>query len=89
MDNWKKRWEKFMFTEDMVVGGNTVLNPKPETYSDFVRMLDDIGKFISQELDKAREEELQRVYDFVEKESGKSGRKEILEYIEELSKLKQ
>jgi len=56
MDNWKKRWEKFMFTEDMVVGGNTVLNPKPETYSDFVRMLDDIGKFISQELDKAREE---------------------------------
>jgi len=89
MDNWKKRWEKFMFTEDMVVGGNTVLNPKPETYSDFVRMLDDIGKFISQELDKAREEVLQRVYDFVEKESGKSGRKEILEYIEELSKLKQ
>jgi len=45
--------------------------------------------FIDGLLDKAREEVLQRVYDFVEKESGKSGRKEILEYIEELSKLKQ
>lgn len=45
-----------MFTEDMIVGGGTVLNPKPETYSDFVRMLDDIENFISQELDKARAE---------------------------------
>lgn len=56
MENWRKRWERFMFTEDMIVGGGTVLNPKPETYSDFVRMLDDIENFISQELDKAREE---------------------------------
>ena len=48
-----------------------------------------ISEYTEQELDKAREEVLQRVYDFVEKESGKSGRKEILEYIEELSKLKQ
>jgi hypothetical protein len=56
MENWRKRWERFMFTEDMIVGGGTVLNPKPETYSDFVRMLDDIENFISQELDRAREE---------------------------------
>ena len=49
------------------------------------------------ELDKAREEgrregsEITSRYisDFVKSESGKSGRKEILEYIEELSKLKQ
>jgi hypothetical protein len=48
-------------------------------------------------LDKAREEgrregsEITSRYisDFVKSESGKSGRKEILEYIEELSKLKQ
>jgi len=49
----------------------------------------DMVNMVNSELDKAREEGLQRVYDFVEKESGKSGRKEILEYIEELSKLKQ
>ena len=52
---------------------------------------------IKQELDRAREEgrregsEITSRYisDFVKSESGKSGRKEILEYIEELSKLKQ
>ncbi len=56
MEDWKKRWEDFMFAEDMVVGGDTVLNPKPETYEDFVNMLDDIEDFIEQELSKAREE---------------------------------
>jgi len=53
--------------------------------------------YTQQELDKAREEgrregsEITSRYisDFVKSESGKSGRKEILEYIEELSKLKQ
>ncbi len=53
--------------------------------------------FISGEIEKAREEgrregsEITSRYisDFVKSESGKSGRKEILEYIEELSKLKQ
>ena len=48
-----------------------------------------VKEIVNELLGKAREEGLQRVYDFVEKESGKSGRKEILEYIEELSKLKQ
>ena len=84
MDNWKKRWEKFMFTEDMVVGGNTVLNPKPETYSDFVRMLDDIGKFISQELDKAKIEVLTEIIQTCCQEDSKT-----LELVEEkLAKLK-
>ena len=58
---------------------------------------EEMTDFISQELDKAREEgrregsEITSRYisDFVKSESGKSGRKEILEYIEELSKLKQ
>jgi hypothetical protein len=53
--------------------------------------------YLPEELDKAREEgrregsEITSRYisDFVKSESGKSGRKEILEYIEELSKLKQ
>lgn len=56
-----------------------------------------ISDLFDQELDKAREEgrregsEITSRYisDFVKSESGKSGRKEILEYIEELSKLKQ
>ncbi len=47
-------------------------------------------------LDKAREEGRREgseitsryIYNFVKEESGKSGRKEILEYIKELSKLK-
>lgn len=54
-----------MFTEDMIVGGGTVLNPKPETYSDFVRMLDDIENFISQELDRAREEGRRELLDSI------------------------
>jgi len=56
-----------------------------------------IIKSVFVEIDKAREEgrregsEITSRYisDFVKSESGKSGRKEILEYIEELSKLKQ
>jgi hypothetical protein len=59
-------------------------------------LIEELDKFIQQELDKAREEgrregsEITSRYisDFVKSESGKSGRKEILEYIEELSKLK-
>ena len=59
--------------------------------------LDELAKHMIEELDKAREEgrregsEITSRYisDFVKSESGKSGRKEILEYIEELSKLKQ
>lgn len=56
-----------------------------------------VETYIDQELDKAREEgrregsEITSRYisDFVKSESGKSGRKEILEYIDKLSKLKQ
>ena len=55
-----------------------------------------LQEMIDKWLDKAREEgrrdpsEITSRYisDFVKSESGKSGRKEILEYIEELSKLK-
>ena len=55
-----------------------------------------IIKSVFVEIDKSREEgrregsEITSRYisDFVKSESGKSGRKEILEYIEELSKLK-
>ena len=62
-------------------------------YSD----LDMLTDYVLELLDKAREEgrregsEITSRYisDFVKSESGKSGRKEILEYIEELSKLKQ
>lgn len=57
---------------------------------------EELEHFIAQELDKAKEEgrregsEITSRYisDFVKEESGKSGRKEILEYIKELSKLK-
>ena len=38
-------------------------------------------------LDRAREEVCIEILNFVEEESGKSGRKEILEYIKEQSKL--
>jgi hypothetical protein len=62
-----------------------------------VTLYEGMSEIIEQELDKAREEgrregsEITSRYisDFVKSESGKSGRKEILEYIEELSKLKQ
>ena len=61
-----------------------------------VTLYEGMSEIIEQELDKAREEgrregsEITSRYisDFVKSESGKSGRKEILEYIEELSKLK-
>jgi len=62
-----------------------------------VTLYEGMSEIIEQELDKAREEgrregsEITSRYisDFVKSESGKSGRKEILEYIEELSKLNQ
>lgn len=62
-------------------------------YSD----LDMLTDYVLELLDKAREEgrregsEITSRYisDFVKSESGKSGRKEILEYIDKLSKLKQ
>ena len=60
-------------------------------------LVSDLATYTQQELDKAREEgrregsEITSRYisDFVISESGKSGRKEILEYIDKLSKLKQ
>ncbi len=87
MENWRKRWEQL--TEDVAIEGYL---PNGEMASD-----SDIEDFISEELDKAREEgrregsEITSRYisDFVKSESGKSGRKEILEYIDKLSKLKQ
>ena len=68
-----------------------------ETQSLLEGYTEELASFISKELDKAREEgrregsEITSRYisDFVKSESGKSGRKEILEYIDKLSKLKQ
>jgi len=45
-----------------------------------------ISDYATQELDKAREEVCIEILNFVEEESGKSGRKEILEYIKGKSK---
>ncbi len=61
------------------------------------KVKEDVWEWVEDKLDKAREEgrregsEITSRYisDFVISESGKSGRKEILEYIKELSKLKQ
>ena len=68
-----------------------------KTLEDSKRQWKEILEHINLELDKAREEgrregsEITSRYisDFVKSESGKSGRKEILEYIDKLSKLKQ
>ncbi len=40
---------------------------------------------LEQELDRAREEVITEIYNFVEGESGRSGRKEILEFIFKLT----
>ncbi len=40
---------------------------------------------IEQEIEKARGEVVREIYNFVESESGKSGRKEILEFISKLT----
>jgi len=61
-----------------------------------MNLVTDLANFVQREIEKARKEgrregsEITSRYisDFVKSESGKSGRKEILEYIEELSKLK-
>ena len=90
MENWKERFEYIYVIEEN----------KGEKYLrkyDHTTIVEELEYFISQELSKAREEgrregsEITSRYisDFVKSESGKSGRKEILEYIEELSKLKQ
>lgn len=45
----------------------------------------DIFSFMAEQLSLAREEAYKKIYDFVELESGKSGRKEILKFIDSLS----
>ena len=85
------RWNKYDELDGFVAENFRVDLEKTLEYWD-LRIADN-----KQELDKAREEgrregsEITSRYisDFVKSESGKSGRKEILEYIEELSKLKQ
>jgi len=88
--DWKQRlgsYDSWAMNESMfiTIDGETIYT------------LDKLLDFIQQELEKAREEgrkegsEITSRYisDFVISESGKSGRKEILEYIDKLSKLKQ
>ncbi len=53
MENWRKRWEQL--TEDVAIEGYL---PNGEMASD-----SDIEDFISEELDKAREEVLEEVLD--------------------------
>ena len=85
------RWNKYDVLDGFVAESFRVDLEKTLEYWD-LRIADN-----KEELDKAREEgrregsEITSRYisDFVKSESGKSGRKEILEYIEELSKLKQ
>ena len=84
------RWNKYDELDGFVAESFRVDLEKTLEYWD-LRIADN-----KEELDKAREEgrregsEITSRYisDFVKSESGKSGRKEILEYIEELSKLK-
>lgn len=47
--------------------------------------LSDLRSFVEQELDRTREEVITEIYNFVEGESGRSGRKEILEFISKLT----
>lgn len=47
--------------------------------------IDELKDFIEQEIEKARGEVVREIYNFVESESGKSGRKEILEFISKLT----
>ena len=89
MENWKER-----FRNQFV---DTYGEKDSKEWRIAYQPIEELEGFISQELDKAREEgrregsEITSRYisDFVKSESGKSGRKEILEYIEELSKLRQ
>jgi hypothetical protein len=89
MENWKER-----FRNQFV---DTYGEKDSKEWRIAYQPIEELEDFISQELDKAREEgrregsEITSRYisDFVKSESGKSGRKEILEYIEELSKLRQ
>ena len=46
---------------------------------------EELEHFIEQEIEKAREEVITEIYNFVEGESGRSGRKEILEFISKLT----
>jgi len=43
-----------------------------------------LRELFEQELDRTREEVITEIYNFVEGESGRSGRKEILEFISKL-----
>ena len=91
---WEYEWVGGKQIPDGIGGYKQIGGERVSAEEAFYKEMTD---FISQELDKAREEgrregsEITSRYisDFVKSESGKSGRKEILEYIEELSKLKQ
>jgi len=94
--DWKKKLRELSFMKGYYfkLDDNGLVKKEDDQ---LVFRREELEYFISQELDKAREEgrregsEITSRYisDFVKSESGKSGRKEILEYIEELSKLKQ
>ena len=74
--NWKERLGGYDSMEEamfVTIDGKTVY------------AIDELKEFIQQELDRTREEMITEIYNFVEGESGRSGRKEILEFISKLT----
>ncbi len=76
----KKNWKERLGGYDSMEEAMFVTIDEKTVYT-----IDELKEFIQQELDRAREEVITEIYNFVEGESGRSGRKEILEFIFKLT----
>lgn len=76
----KKNWKERLGGYDSMEEAMFVTIDEKTVYA-----IDELKEFIQQELDRAREEVITEIYNFVEGESGRSGRKEILEFISKLT----
>lgn len=74
IEDYAKEYSKFLEDKD-----NRTNENRCERY--YKKVYD----FVKQELDRTREEVITEIYNFVEGESGRSGRKEILEFISKLT----
>lgn len=78
MGDWKQELGEIL--EDETDTGKNMIPKYARCYAKII-----LENFIERELSKAREEVVREIYNFVESESGKSGRKEILEFISKLT----
>lgn len=76
----KKNWKERLGGYDSMEEAMFVTIDEKTVYA-----IDELKEFIQQELDRTREEVITEIYNFVEGESGRSGRKEILEFISKLT----